>query len=118
VSCSCDYEGPEFISAKEVTAKIINTCSECGREIQIGEQYERVTGKWEGRFDTFRTCLKCQDLRDSLAAANGGCFAYGGLWEDYQYYLQEHVRGDVDTFEIYTNALMRHRSNQLTNQEK
>ena len=88
MSCYCDYDSPEFISTDTRTARKQHKCCECGHVIGPGEKYEHVGGKWDGRFDTFDTCEMCVDLRDSLAAQNGGCFQYRGLNEYYLGYLQ------------------------------
>lgn len=82
MSCYCDsYEAPEFFREKTVTARAEHTCCECRHKIQPGEQYQYVTGKWDGMFDTFHTCERCADLRDSLREI--GCPAIGGLFEEY-----------------------------------
>jgi len=47
--------------------------------LAIGECYERVTGYWDGYFDTFTTCLLCAEIRGHF---NCDGFLYGALWEN------------------------------------
>ena len=54
--------------------------------IEKGDVYEYIAGKWD-YFDTFKTCEKCADLRDSLMDVT--CPALGDLRESYIEYLNE-----------------------------
>ena len=62
-ACYCDGDSPEFFSETVNTARKAHRCSECGRAIEVGEQYENVAGKWDGDFSTFKTCLRCRAVR-------------------------------------------------------
>ena len=53
--------------------------------IVAGEEYQYISGKWDC-FDTFKTCEKCADLRDSLMDVD--CPALGELRESYVEYLE------------------------------
>ena len=83
MDCACIYvdggDGPEFYTERDITARKEHTCYECGRIINKGERYERVSGKWYGRMDTFKTCIDCQSVRRELFCDG---WAYGGIWED------------------------------------
>jgi hypothetical protein len=55
-------------------------CCECGRLIQTGTKHEKYTGKYDGGWDTYRTCMDCVYIRDGLRC--GQSWMFGGLWED------------------------------------
>jgi len=77
--CSCDiYDGPEFYDVKIVIARKQHECCECQGVINPGQKYERVTGRWEHEFSTFKTCIPCRSIR--LDYCSGGWY-YGGLAE-------------------------------------
>lgn len=80
----------EFLSKQIRLARKPHRCSECGRSIEPGEQYETYFGKAEG--DTFRgaTCQHCIAVRGWLVAVCGG-FLYGGVFDD----LHEHIDADL-----------------------
>lgn len=89
MDCGCVYldnarSEATFFSSKEVIARKEYHCCECNEPIKAGHKYERVTGKWEGSFDTFRTCLDCVSIRN-VFFCNG--FEFGGLF----YYLDSHI---------------------------
>lgn len=54
-------------------------CCECREAILVGAKYERTEGLWDGRWDTFKTCLSCVEIRDHFAC-NG--WTFGHLWSD------------------------------------
>lgn len=88
-NCACVYveqdgDYPSFYLSKTVTAKKPHKCSECRRAIMPGEQYERVTGKWDGYLDTFKTCSDCLSIREEMFCDG---WSHGGQQE----YLQEHI---------------------------
>jgi len=81
-SCICndyDHDGPEFANERIVKAREAHKCCECRKEIEPGQRYEYVSGKWDGYFMTFKTCLACKHTRDSLMSCG---WVYGRLWED------------------------------------
>lgn len=81
--CYCDYERPEFYERIQHTARKPHKCEECGCAIQSGEKYERAAGKWDGRFDVFKTCCRCLALREHIAAhVPCFCWSHGGMLED------------------------------------
>lgn len=82
--CDCDLDAPTFYSSEHVKrARRIHRCSECRRDIQIGESYEKIAGVWDSRFEEFKVCTWCQAVRD-WARAQTDCFcpALGGLYEE------------------------------------
>jgi hypothetical protein len=82
--CSLDdYETPDLYSQRTVKAKKEHKCSECGYTIQPGEQYEYVFGVWGGVPNTYKTCMRCIDLRASLSEYYEGCYGHTTLFDDY-----------------------------------
>lgn len=73
MDCYCDYDPPEFYAAKIRLAKKQHKCGECAGYIKLGERYEHVVGKWDGYFDTFKTCERCIDLQ-TWVKNNVPCF--------------------------------------------
>jgi hypothetical protein len=73
-------DGPSCHTQSFPTARKEHRCGECSETIAPGSRYERVTGVWDGRPDTLKTCLSCVEIRDHFACGNG--FTYGQLWED------------------------------------
>lgn len=85
--CMVDYgDGPDAYTKKTRKARKSHKCSECGRTIHAGEQYEYVSGIWDGHVDTFKTCNGCLWAAEWLQEQCDG-YCHGGLQED----LQEHV---------------------------
>lgn len=110
MGCFCDYEQPAFYEATERTARKRHRCCECGHDIQPGEKYEYVSGKWDGQLGSFHTCEACADLRDSLSAG-GGCFQHGGLDEEYYEYLSNILMGtDIDASDVHSRVMAKHRA--------
>jgi len=83
MSCFCDYDPPEFYCRSTPKAKKKHYCFECRGIIAAGETYEYVSGKWEGYFSAFKTCIRCVDLRTWVKNnVPCLCWAHGNLWED------------------------------------
>jgi hypothetical protein len=75
--CSCSDDG-EFGTLLEDSFRVArkeHKCCECNRDIKIGEEYEYIHGLWDGEFNTFKTCLGCQRLRDDICSS----YLYGEL---------------------------------------
>lgn len=87
--CYCDFEeGPEIYRADRIIARITHRCDECHTLILPGDRYENVAGKWEGRFETFKTCAHCLSVRDAMwSRLPCFCFSHGGLSESVQEWL-------------------------------
>ena len=86
MDCSCnintsaaDIDGPAFESIKTPKARKPYRCHECRRDILPGELYERYTGLWDGRIDTYKTCTDCLSVRRQMFT-NG--FFFGMIWDD------------------------------------
>ena len=88
-NCSCVYVDldevqPDFFSQRTPTARKPHKCHECHRDILSGEKYEYVIGKWEGEFNTWKTCSDCLSIRKSFFCEG---YYFGGLFEC----LYEHI---------------------------
>lgn len=77
-----DENLPAFCDERIVTARREHRCCECRETIQPGTDYEYVAGKWDGRFDSFKTCLLCVEIRRAFACDSS--WTYTTLWEDLQ----------------------------------
>ncbi|MEX3914823.1 hypothetical protein AB4Y43_01060 [Paraburkholderia sp. BR10872] len=71
MSCYCDIdydELPTFYTESMVKARREHRCCECLGTISRGENYQRRSGKWEGRFECFKTCQRCIDFEANVKA--------------------------------------------------
>ena len=86
--CSCAYgqegELPEAFSEKMRKAIKQHKCCECGRTIERGELYRYASGIWEGRPNSYKTCLDCRILGDVFFC---GGWAFGTLWDSFREWL-------------------------------
>ena len=66
--CLClDTDNPaEWAVETSPIARTTHKCCECGDTINPGERYQRVSGVWEGEFDTFKTCFVCVKIREDF----------------------------------------------------
>lgn len=55
-----------FWKSKKHKAKKQHRCEYCGRYIQIGEEYDRETGTFEGDFQDYCLCFRCLFIIDKL----------------------------------------------------
>jgi len=64
--CSIDpsYDTPEFYTEMMRTARKEHICCECREKISPGKKYEIVSGKWNGEFNSYKTCLGCKRIRE------------------------------------------------------
>lgn len=83
--CACLWgsadsdDQPAFYTRKWRTARKFHECCECRRTIVKGTQYEYFSGRWDGDFNVYRTCVACQDIRSSLYC---DAWMFNQLWED------------------------------------
>jgi len=85
-----DYDAPRMYSEMVVKARKPHGCCECGNTIHPGSEYQRASGKWDGDFGVYCTCLDCMHIRDAFRC--GGGFLFGQLWDSLHEY-----RNDVNT---------------------
>lgn len=74
-----DGEGPSFYSTTRPRAGKEHRCCECGETIAKGTVHELCSGKWDGSFGSYRTCLSCVEIRDHFACSSGWYFTC--VWE-------------------------------------
>lgn len=74
-----DFEQPTVFARTVRTSRGRVACVECGRRIERGEQYEAVSGRWDGYWGAYRTCAQCCEVRKTMGA--DGEYAYGDLEE-------------------------------------
>lgn len=77
----CDCEPAEFYHQAQPVARKAHRCDECGAAINVGDRYQRFSGKWDGHFDSFRLCLGCVEVFDEVRADSGCCVGIGELRE-------------------------------------
>ena len=63
---SCDCEHPTLYKSKLVAIRKQHKCVECGEKIAIGEKAEKVDALYDGTFQTYYTCLQCQEIIDFI----------------------------------------------------
>jgi len=77
--CSIDFgDYPEFYREEYPKARKTYRCCECGENIEPGQKYHKVVGKWDGDFEIYRTCMTCYHIRKDYCP-NG--FIFGELAE-------------------------------------
>lgn len=64
-------------------------CTECRREIPVGDTYYRVEMVMEGGWHTFRVCTHCQVATEWLRKECGG-YLLEGVLEDISEHVQEY----------------------------
>lgn len=57
-------------------------CCECRGWIEIGENYQRITGVWEGQPNSYKTCRQCAALRERIQKLTKCCVGLGMMRED------------------------------------
>lgn len=100
--CACDLgvdETSEMIEEKTIKARKEHKCGECGATIKTGEEYYSEKSVYEGRFDTYKTCLPCKEVRDKYLTR-------GWFWEQIWSDLRECLCGDIplQDFEKFSPA--------------
>lgn len=69
ISCDCsinpyDYDGaPECSRTHWRKARKQHKCCECRLPIEPGDRYQYISGVWDGRPDSFKTCAPCAQIR-------------------------------------------------------
>jgi predicted RNA-binding Zn-ribbon protein involved in translation (DUF1610 family) len=72
-------------------------CSECGRQIKVGEKYEHYWGKWEGETAAIDTCIICSEIANAFYC--DGRLYGGGLWDSMAYVMGELTTSCFDKLE-------------------
>ena len=80
--CGCLYMGDgepiDLSQDRVIVARKEHACYECRRVIARGERHELVTGRCEGEWVSYRTCLVCVEIRSALSCDG---WVYGWLWQ-------------------------------------
>jgi hypothetical protein len=71
----CDIH-PDFYTVTTPTARKPHRCCECLRTIEIGERYERVSAKYDGRLADIKTCGDCSAI---IASLQTDCYVHSEL---------------------------------------
>lgn len=90
VYCDLD-ECCTILNKSKPKARKRHRCTECRRIIEPGETYLRETTVFDGKVETWKTCIDCKSIRDNLFS---GGFFYGEI----KYMLRDHVgvcHGDI-----------------------
>lgn len=58
-----DGEMPSVYEEKFPIARKEHKCCECQKTITVGQKYEFFKGCWNGKWQKFRTCMDCHELR-------------------------------------------------------
>lgn len=85
IYCDVEEAGAAVETIKKHTARKEHKCTECGDIIKPGEQYEKVTGLWNNKWSTYKTCMDCISIRDEFFCEG---WYYGQIWD----YLCDHIR--------------------------
>jgi hypothetical protein len=84
--CACLYGGFDddddtgFTATSVLTARKVHECYECHQVIQVGERYQRVVQKYEGKIYAYKHCLLCVEIQNALYCDGG--WLWGCLWSD------------------------------------
>jgi len=90
---SGDCGQPEVCGTLIVKARKPQKCCECHDSISPGERYEIVSGKWEGEWSSFKTCLPCKEIREAFCCEG---WVYSTLWEDAEGFLEKLSTGCLE----------------------
>lgn len=90
--CLSGFDGQsDFVNVVRRVSRKSRRCCECSKTIAVGETYEASSGKSEGDFWSFATCLICAEIADAFYCDGrifGGC-----LWDDMDNVLSEMTTG-------------------------
>lgn len=84
---SCDasiggYDGEpvQCFTTKIVTARVDRVCFECREPIKAGQSYERVSWKFDGKWERFCLCIGCSEVQKEFS--EDGSRYIGTTWDD------------------------------------
>ena len=77
-----DGEYPNVFKNKKLKANKEHVCIECQTPIFKGGHYFMAKGHWsDSGWQTFKTCVKCEDIRQEVSSQEWGVPAFGNLAE-------------------------------------
>jgi len=94
MQCSCEinglggddsYEEVEEKILTHNTSSVVIKCGECGREINLGEQFEWCHGQYDEYTCVHHTCMDCLSLRQYFF----GDWTFERLWEDFNQHMDD-----------------------------
>lgn len=97
-----DFEKASVYNSAMVVARKPHKCCECRAEIKPRERYERVAGLWDGRWEHYRTCAMCVEIRTAFTCDGGWMF--GSLWQDMHDYAFPELTLSSDCFKELSAA--------------
>lgn len=93
MECSCEINGCGEEGYEECEEKLLThnspsvriECGECGKEIQLGEQFEWYRGEYEGDRHVHHTCMDCLSLRFYFF----GDWTFERIWDDFYQHMED-----------------------------
>lgn len=88
----CDIY-PDAFNSQTRKARKNHICCECRGRILAKEQYEYSSGIWEGRPDSFKTCLACIEAEKKFNSILGSyCFNLGDMYQDTRDFAEDKAK--------------------------
>jgi hypothetical protein len=85
----------------ERKARVEHKCCECSTVIAKGQKYQYLSGVWDGRGDSFKTCLPCAELREK-ATTQAYLLDYSEEWYpafgELQHWVSEYESNEGEKF--------------------
>lgn len=96
MDCSCIYvgdteDGQHMLNQKTCIARKVHVCGECGITIDKKTPYEFEQMVYDGRIDTFKTCMDCMSVRDAMFCDG---WWYEQMWDNVRDHA-ESVNGQI-----------------------
>jgi len=86
-------EWPEIYTESMPKARKQHKCCECHSQIDKGEQYWRIDGKWDGEFTSYKMCLVCETIFKEAQSVLSDKIPFECLYEivgnDFDYIIRE-----------------------------
>jgi len=97
-TCDCsidpyDFDAPACTIETWRKARKQHVCYECHLPIQPGERYQHISGIWDGRPDSFKTCEPCAQIRKDFCSSG---YVFGELREQLWNCLEIDYLGEWD----------------------
>lgn len=86
MECSCEInidtsdDTADYYNSKIIKARKNHQCCECHKVIKPGEQYEIISGCWDGSFEHYKTCTDCLSLRKQFFPHG---WYFNQMWDDF-----------------------------------
>jgi len=103
---------PSELHEKIRKARKTYRCCECGCTISPGERYEYASGRWDGEYDQYRTCLPCREIRNRFMAV----WTYTALWSDLSECAPDLCMGDISGLSVEAVAKLEDQFSEIWNE--